>query len=120
MHSQSYANSLGYLILTIGLAMSLVSAFVPHFEAGYRLLTGVLLAGISPYIIYGIAVPLSRTLLTTILGLAIIIAHALLVFNERFIDQADYSDGTIYYYPLIIAFISLPLVAIIINKSLKS
>ena len=119
MHAQSYANTPGYLFLIIGLTLSFISAFVPFFEAGYKLMTSVLIAGMLPYLVYAIAVPLSRSTMTTMLGLVIVITHALLVFNERFIGNADYSDNIIYYGPIIIAVIVLPFVIIAIKK-LKS
>ncbi|NOR42195.1 MAG: hypothetical protein GQ572_02590 [Gammaproteobacteria bacterium] len=119
MHAQSYANTPGYLFLIIGLTLSFISAFVPFFEAGYKLMTSVLIAGMLPYFVYAIAVPLSRSTMTTMLGLVIVITHALLVFNERFIGNADYSDNIIYYGPIIIAVTVLPLVIIAI-KDLKS
>ena len=119
MQTQSYANTPGYVFLVIGLTLSVISAFVPHFEAGYRLMTSILIAGMCPYFVYGIAVPLSRSLLTTIIGLVIVLAHALLVFNERFLGKADYDDGMIYYAPIIIAVAILPLVIIAIKKSEK-
>ncbi len=119
MHTQSYTNTPGYLLLVIGLILSFISAFVPFFEAGYRLMTSVLIVGMFPYIVYGIAVPLLRSSMTTFVGLVIVIAHALLVFNERFIGNADYTDGIIFYAPMIIAIAVLPLVMIAIKKSRK-
>ncbi len=116
MHAQSYANTSGYLFLIIGLILSFISAFVPFFGAGYKLMISVLIAGMLPYLVYGIAVPLSRSIMTTILGLVIVIAHAWLVLNERFIGKANYDDGMIYYGPMIIAVIALPLVVITIKK----
>ena len=117
MHAQSYSNTPGYLIILIGLLLSFLSAFVPFFEAGYKLMTSVVIAGMLPYIVYAMAVPLCRSTMTTILGVIIVIAHVLLVFNERFIGNADYSDGLIYYGPVIIAVSILPLVLLAIKKS---
>ena len=119
MHTQSYANTPGYLILIIGLILAFTSALVPFFEAGYILMTSVLIAGMLPYLVYGMVVPLSRSVMTTVLGLIIVIAHTLLVFNERFIGNADYSDSMIYYGPIIIAVIVLPLVMLAIKNSRK-
>ncbi len=117
MHTQSYANTPGYLFLTIGLILSLISAFVPFFETGYKLMTSVLIAGMLPYIVYGMAVPLARSTMITIVGLLIVITHALIVFNERFIGNADYSDNIIYYGPIIIAVTVLPFVMVAIKRS---
>ena len=61
MHTQSYANAPGYTLIIIGLILSLISAFVPHFDAGYRLAPGVFFAGLLPYAVYGIAVPVEDT-----------------------------------------------------------
>ena len=117
MHSQSYANAPGYMFITIGLALSLISAFMPHFEAGYRLALDVLVAGLLPYMVYGIAVPLVRSSLTTGIGLVIVVAHTWLVFRERIIGQADYSDSLIYYGPILLAVLALPLVVTAIRKA---
>jgi hypothetical protein len=116
MHAQSYANTPGYLIIIIGLTLSLISALVPHFEAGYRLMLSVFVAGMLPYMIYGIAVPLLRGPLTTFTGLVIVVAHAWLVFNERIIGHADYSDGMIYYGPMLLAILALPLLVIVFKR----
>jgi len=109
VHAQTYTNTPGYLFIVIGLILSFLSAFVPFFEAGYRLMTSILITGM--------VVPLSRGMMTTIIGLDIVIAHALFVTNERIIGKANYDDGMIYYGPMIIAVIALPLVAITIKSS---
>lgn len=116
MHAQSYSNQPGYLFIMIGLLLSLIAALVPHFEAGYRLVTSVFIAGMLPYIVYGITVPLLHSALTTIVGLVIVVAHTWLVFNERILGNADYSDGMVYYFPMVIALAVLPLVVITLKK----
>ncbi len=116
MHAQSYANTPGYLFIVIGLTLSLISALVPHFEAGYRLTLSIFVAGMLPYLIYAIAVPLLRGTLTTGVGLVIVIAHAWLVFNERIIGNGDYSNGMIYYGPLLMTAFAVPLVVIVYRE----
>ena len=116
MNTQSYANTPGYLFITIGLLLSLASALVPHFEAGYRLMISVFVSGMLPYMVYGIAVPVLRGTLTNISGLAIIIMHAWLVFNERFVGNGDYGDGRIYYGPMLITLFALPLLVFVYKK----
>ncbi len=117
MHARSYANAPGYAIIVIGLALSLISAFVPHYEAGYRLALDVLAAGLLPYLVYGIAVPLIRGSLTTGTGLLIVVVHTWLVFNERIVGHADYSGGLIYYGPMLLALVALPLIVIALKKT---
>lgn len=108
MQARSYANAPGYAFITIGLASSLISAFLPHFDAGYRLALGVFVAGMVPYMVYGIAVPLMRGRLTTGMGLFIVVVHTWLVFNERIIGYADYNGGLIYYGPMLLAWSRYP------------
>jgi len=116
MHTQSYANPAGYFLIIIGLLLSLVSALVPHFEAGYRLMTSVFVTGMLPYMVYAIAVPVFRDTMTTIVGLLIVVAHTWLVFTQRLIGNADYSDGMIYLVPMVIALAVVPFVIIALKK----
>lgn len=117
MHAQSYANTPGYLFIIIGLTLSLITALIPHFGAGYRLSFSAFVAGMLPYLVYAIAVPLLRGTLTTLTGLFIVIAHTWLVLNERIIGHVDYSNGLIYYGPMLLALVALPLVMIALKKT---
>jgi hypothetical protein len=119
MQARSYQNIPGYLFLIAGLILSVISALVPHFEAGYRLMASVLVTGLLPYLVYGLVVPLLRSPVTTITGLIIVMVHAWLVIDERIVADVDYSDGKIYYIPIIISIAVLPLVVLAINKSGK-
>lgn len=111
MQAQSYNNTPGYVVIVFGLGLSLVSALVPHFDTGYRLSISVFAAGLLPYLVYGIAVPLQRGSITILAGLVLLALHAWLVFDERIKGAAEYSDGTIYYVPALIALALLPLAA---------
>ena len=97
------------MLIIIGLTLSLISALVPHFDAGYTLMLSVFIAAMLPYMVYAIAVPLLRGTLTAIAGLAIVIAHTWLVYDQRILGDADYSDGMIYYIPLLLSLLALPL-----------
>lgn len=46
--------TVAYLIVLAGLAVSFYVALVPHYDAGYYLAFSVLLAGILPYLVYGV------------------------------------------------------------------
>lgn len=109
MDIQSYAGGPGYWFIAYGLLLSCISAFVPFYEAGYTLMFSVLLAGLLPYLVYSVAVPLMRGSITTVVGIALVAAHTWLVINERFIGGADYSDGMIYYVPMALSVAVLPL-----------
>lgn len=117
MHTQTYSNLPGYLFILIGLLLSVVSALVPHFQAGYHLMLSIFVAGVLPYLVYSIMVPLSPGPLTTIAGLVIVTVHLWLVITQRIIGNADYSNGLIYLVPIILTVAVLPLVLIAGKKS---
>lgn len=103
---------LAYAVIAGGTGLAFVSAVVPHFTAGYRLESGVLLSGLLPYLIFGLAVPLLRTRSTAVAGLFLLALHAALVIAERFSGPVDYSDGWIHLGPWLLALALLPLVAL--------
>lgn len=118
MHAQSYSNTTGYLVIAVGVGLSLISALVPHFTSGYTLKFSVFAAGVLPYLVFGVAVPLHRSAMTTLAGLFVVLAHAWLVFNQRIVGQGDYSDGLIYYGPMVLALIVLPFALIGFRNSM--
>lgn len=112
MDNASFQRYLAYIVIAAGLGLAFLSAVVPHYTAGYRLVGGVLLAGLLPYLAYGLAVPLLRTALTSVAGVVLLGLHTALVVAERFVDGADYSNGMIYYGPLVLALAMLPLLVV--------
>ncbi len=76
----------------------------------------MLLAGLLPYLTFGIAVVLLRRTVTTVVGVILLAAHAWLVIRERFIDSADYSDGMIYYVPIVLTLLLIPLVVMALRQ----
>ena len=117
MESQSFANPTGWMIVLYGLGLSFIAAFAPFFEAGYLLKVDVLLAGITPYLVYAIAVPLLPGAITTTVGIVLVTAHTGLVVTERFLNGADYSDSLIYTVPIIMAVLVIPLVIVALIKT---
>ena len=117
MHAQSYSNTPGYWFIGIGLLLSLISALVPHFDAGYRLMLSVFSAGVAPYLIYSVAVALRRGTLITVTGFIVVVIHTWLVITERIIGHADYSSGMIINLPLVMALAMLPLAINTIRKA---
>mgnify|MGYP001811981326 CR=1 FL=1 len=117
MNRQSYSNTPGYTILLIGVALAFYSALVPHFEAGYRLDILVFLTGMLPYMVYGIAVPLMRSAKVTLTGVAIIVVHAWLIFEHRITGGGDYSDGVIYFVPMALTVLAVPVAILALRHS---
>lgn len=110
MQNQTNARSIAYGIIVIGLILAFVSAVVPFYGTGYELMLSVLLSGLIPYLIYGIAIPFLNGGLLILPGLVLVAIHAWLVVSERFLKNADYSDGMIYYLPVVLAILLLPLI----------
>lgn len=109
METHSNLRSSAWWIVVAGLLLSFVSALVPFYSAGYELLYWVMLAGLLPYLVYGIAAPLLRGSVVLVSGLVLLGIHAWLVISERFVGGADYSDHMIYYVPVLMALALLPL-----------
>lgn len=107
---------LAYTLILIGAALALLSAVVPHYAAGYRFDGGVLLSGLLPYAIYGLAAPLLRRPLTVVVGAIVVAVHAVLVFNERILQGGDYAAGLIYYGPVWLALLLVPLVVFALRQ----
>ncbi|NNF95658.1 MAG: hypothetical protein HKM94_01865 [Halobacteria archaeon] len=114
MESQHFANRAGWTIILYGVSLSFIAAFTPFFEAGYLFKVDILLAGLLPYLIYAIAVPLLPGPTTTITGIILVAAHTVLVVVVRLLGGAD---SLIYAMPIIMAVLVLPLVIVAVIKT---
>jgi hypothetical protein len=111
----THAKTFGYVVIAIGLALAFVSAVVPHY-GHHQLLSGVLAAGLLPYLAYGVIVVFLNSTVTMASGVVLLLVHAGVVFTERFGGPVDYNDGVIYVVPLIVALALLPLVVMALRK----
>lgn len=103
------AKKLGYAVIIAGLALVCMSAVVPFYDDGYHLRAAVLITGLLPYFVYAIIVELLQRGVTVVAGIALLAAQIWLVSRERFVDSVDYSDGAIYYIPLVLTLLLMPL-----------
>lgn len=101
-----------YAVLVAGGMLSLVSAFVPFYDAGYRLDAGILLAGITPYLLYALPAVLWRSGSSLAIGLAVFAVHAGTVVQARWFEPAGPDGSLIYLVPLLLAAALLPVVGI--------
>jgi hypothetical protein len=117
MSTSSYAaaKTLSYAIIAAGLALAFVSSFIPFFNASYHLKTGILLAGMSPYLIYSIIAVLLRSWLTTVVGLIILALHMGLIFQQRFISNANNIE-MIYYGAVALCVLLTPLMVVALRQ----
>jgi hypothetical protein len=109
MDTRTPSRTLAYACIAAGIMLAFISAVVPHYTAGYRLDTAVLVAGLVPWFVYALALPLLRGALSTGAGLLLVAVHAGLVLRERFAQGADYADGMIYGAPVVLAVLLLGL-----------
>jgi len=107
---------IGYGFIIAGTVLSIVSAIVPFYTAGYQLQFAVLMAAITPYLVYGLAVYWLRRPITIVAGALLLAAHLGLVVHERFIEGADYSDPAIYVVPLAFAALLVPLLVVALRQ----
>ena len=109
------SKSITYSVILLGCLLSFVSAFTTQYALGYYLDFGVVMTGLVPYLIFAMAVVLRQSMLSTIIGIALILVHAWMVFTERLV-LTDRSDELLLYGPLVLAVVLLPLLAIAMRK----
>lgn len=100
---------MGFLITGIGIVLSFIAAVVPHFSGAYQLQAGVLLAQLAPYAVYAPAAFKLDDRAVEVAGVLLVMAHGGLVAIERFAQEGQYVDSTIYVMPLLAAAFLLPL-----------
>ena len=116
MRSDLAPNRFGYSVIAAGTVLSIISAIVPFYTAGYQLQFAVLMAGITPYLVYGLIVYWLRRPITSVAGALLLSAHLGLVVHERFIDGADHSDPAIYVVPLVFTALLVPLLVVAMRQ----
>lgn len=97
-----------YVILAFGVLLSFASAVVPHYTAGHKLLFGLALAGIVPYLVYGALNGILRRWAMLTPGILILAADLLIKIPARFRSGHDYPSDLLYYAPLGVTLVILP------------
>ncbi|HHO59045.1 MAG TPA: hypothetical protein ENJ64_02295 [Thiotrichales bacterium] len=98
-----------YAFIAAGILLAFISALTPHYNAAYYLSVSVFLAGVLPWLVYSIAVPLMHTSVTFVSGLLLLAVHGWLVVSERFMSAQPYDSNLIYVVPLAMSLLLLPL-----------
>ncbi len=100
-------------IVLVGVLMVGYSAVVPHYTTGYRLAVDVLIAGIVPYFIYGLAIAVAKGWSLLLPGIALVASDiAMRVAGTVWSDSA-YTSGAIFAVPLLAAFVILPVACLV-------
>ena len=114
MESQHYANRPGWTVILYGTILSFISAFTPFFVTGYLFKGDIFLAGLFPYLIYVIAVPLLPGTITTTIGTLLAVVHTCLIVAVRFFE---FSNDLIYTAPIFMAILLIPLAVVAVIKT---
>ena len=99
----------GFLVICCGVVLSFIAAVVPHFSGAYQLLVGVLLAHLTPYLVYAPAVFRLGDRAVDVAGTLLLLMHGGLVTVERFAQRGEYPGSVVYVVPLLAALLLLPL-----------
>jgi disulfide bond formation protein DsbB len=116
MRAEVPPSRFGYGVIAAGTVLSIVSAGVPFYTAGYQLLFAVFMAGITTYQVYGLVVYWLRRPITIVAGALLLAAHLGLVVHECFIKGSDYSDPAIYVVPLVFTAVLVPLLVVAMRQ----
>ena len=99
----------GILVIFCGVVLSFIAAVVPHFSGAYQLLVGVLLAHLTPYLVYAPAVLRLDDRAVDVAGVLLLLTHGGLVTLERFVNMGEYTGPAVYVVPLLAALLLSPL-----------
>ncbi|TAM44578.1 MAG: hypothetical protein EPN55_10635 [Gammaproteobacteria bacterium] len=89
-----------YVVVALGVALAFVAAVVPHYDAGYRLDLPVLLAGLTPYLVYSLFTGFVRDRWLYAGGALLLVFDLAFKVRERFLQYDGYADGLVYLAPL--------------------
>lgn len=90
-----------YVIVALGAALAFVAAVAPFYDTGYLLDLRVLLAGLAPYIVYGLLTAFVRGRWLLAAGLLLFLFDLALKISQRFLRYDGYADGLVYVAPLV-------------------
>ncbi len=98
-----------YALITVGSALAFVTAVVPHYSAGHRLLLDVLLIGLLPYVVYAFFTEQVRGWPLLAAGVLTLVVDLAVKIPERFLYYDGYQSGLVYRWPLAASLVMLPL-----------
>ena len=97
-----------YGVIILGCLLSFVAAVVPHYTAGHKLLFGVLLTGLTPYVVYGALTEILKGWMLAAPGILLLAVDAAIKIPDRLLSIADYPTTAVNFAPLWLVLIVLP------------
>lgn len=98
-----------YLMILLGCVAAIAASLVPFYDVGYKIDAIALAAVLTPFAIYGMFSESLRGPWLLASGLALLGVTLAVVIDERFLHFDGYSDGTLYWVPLLAVSIVLPI-----------
>jgi uncharacterized membrane protein len=102
-------------IVLLGCLLSFVSSFHDQYAEGYYIDFGVVMAGLVPYLIFGMAMYLREGVVTTMIGLVLLAVHLWMVYQQHFVIPGG-SDGLLLFGPPVLGILLLPLLIVAMRK----
>lgn len=87
-------------------------AFEPHFSSAYRLDFGMLVANLSPYLVFAPLAWAERATWVGLLGLGLLALHGILLTWPTIMLSIWPDTAAVYSAPLLLALLLAPLVAL--------
>jgi hypothetical protein len=116
MSNNVNSRAIAYFIIALGCFLSIITAVVPNYTVGYKLLFNVFIFGLVPYVMYGLMTELLRGWLLIIPGIVILAIDLFTKLPERFPNFSEYSSNVIYWAPLFSAFVIVPISYLVAKK----
>ena len=111
----SISSAISYLIVITGCLLSFISSFHDQYAEGFYIDVGVVLMGLVPYLIFGMAVYLRQGILSTIIGIVLLAVHVWMVYTQHFVIGGR-DDTLLLSGPPILGIILLPLLIAAMRK----
>lgn len=101
--------SAAYLIILVGVVAAGVASVVPFYTVGYRLHGVTLAMVLTPFVVYGMFAYSLRGPWLLGSGLILLGVTLFVVVSERFMHRHEYGEPTLYWLPLLVIAIVLPI-----------
>ena len=97
-----------YGVILLGCLVSFTAAVVPHYSAGYKLMVGLLISGLLPYVVYGALTEILTGWMLVAPGILVLSVHAALALPERWLWTSDYPSIAVSLAPVWLLLLVLP------------
>ena len=94
-------------IVGVGIVLSVTFALQPHFTAAYRMDLSTLIAGLTPYLVFGVLSSLIPDRASLGAGVGLVTVHALVGIHQRFLTDGYLEGAALSGVPLVLALLLL-------------